>query len=200
MKRVLPFFVAALLLGAASQPALSQANAQATRAESLVQVASTEAVPVDLIENENPHLFDKYNDIRYNDEKARLDPFATSIRNAPRSQGYYIFYGSPQEPIGVAEGRADRAKNYLLYRRNLNEGEIVLVNGGYRENMTFELWLVPEGAPRPTPTPTVPASKANAATAATNTSRPARYRAEGGRGVGSPISSGTKRAARRRRD
>ena len=32
---------------------------------------------------------------------------------------------------------------------------IVVINGGYRDVNSFELWLVPQGAEAPRPTPTV---------------------------------------------
>ena len=34
-------------------------------------------------------------------------------------------------------------------------GRIVWVNGGYRENLTTEFWIVPNNADAPKPTPTV---------------------------------------------
>ena len=51
--------------------------------------------------------FDEYGNIRFNDEKARLDNFAIQLQNEPTSQGYIIGYGSCD-----AEGstRANRAK------------------------------------------------------------------------------------------
>src|SRR6185436_15015832 len=38
--------------------------------------------------------FDEYGNIRFNDEKARLDNFAVQLQNEPTSQGYIIAFGS----------------------------------------------------------------------------------------------------------
>src|SRR3989440_4475436 len=40
-----------------------------------------------------PVKFDTYGNIRFNDEKARLDNFAIQLQNEPNAQGYIIRYG-----------------------------------------------------------------------------------------------------------
>jgi len=39
--------------------------------------------------------------------------------------------------------------------RNLLKDKIILVNGGFRENLGVEIWLVPTDAELPEPTPDV---------------------------------------------
>lgn len=46
-------------------------------------------------------------------------------------------------------------KYYLSYHRGHDRQKIIVVLGGYREEASTELWIVPPGAPAPTPTPTV---------------------------------------------
>jgi hypothetical protein len=103
--------------------------------------------------------FDEYGNIAFNDEKARLDNFAIQLQNEPGAQGYIIAYGGRKGRAGEASARANRAKDYLVNTRGLEAGRIVTVDGGYREDLTVELWIVPTGATPPTATPTVQASE-----------------------------------------
>jgi hypothetical protein len=106
-----------------------------------------------------PQQFDTYGRIARNDEKARLDNFAIQLQNDPGAQGYIIAYGGRRGPAGEAQTRADFAKNYLVNSRGIDPGRIVTVDGGFREEATTELWLVPGGATPPTATPNVDASE-----------------------------------------
>ncbi len=103
--------------------------------------------------------FDEYGNIAFNDEKARLDNFAIELQNNPGSQGYIIAYGGRKARVNEAQSRADRAKDYLVNTRQIDAGRIVTVDGGYREDLTVELWICPTGATAPSATPTVDASE-----------------------------------------
>jgi hypothetical protein len=91
--------------------------------------------------------FDEYGNIRFNDEKARLDNFAIQLQNQPTAQGYYIVYGSCE---GEGAARAQRAKDYLVNNRGIDASRIVVVDGGCRADLGVELWIVPQGADAPT--------------------------------------------------
>jgi hypothetical protein len=102
---------------------------------------------------------DEYGNIRFNDEKARLDNFAIELQNDPTAQGYLICYGGRRGRAGEAQARCDRAKNYLTTTRGIDASRIVTVDGGYREDLTVELWVVPSGATPPAASPTVDPSQ-----------------------------------------
>jgi len=91
--------------------------------------------------------FDEYGNIRFNDEKARLDNYAIQLQNSPGSQGVIIAFGSCE---GEAQARADRAKDYLVNTRGIEAGRITTVDGGCRAELTVQLWVVPSGADSPT--------------------------------------------------
>jgi hypothetical protein len=95
-----------------------------------------------------PTKFDEYGNIRFNDEKARLDNFAIELQNQPTTQGLIIAYGSCE---GEAQARADRAKGYLVNTRAIGAERVVTVDGGCRQALTVQLWLVPQGATAPAP-------------------------------------------------
>ena len=94
----------------------------------------------------NPTRFDEYGDIRFNDEKARLDNYAIQLQNTAGSQGYIIAYGTCE---GQGQTRADRAKNYLVNTRGIEAGRITTIDGGCRSDLAVELWVVPTGATAP---------------------------------------------------
>ncbi len=96
--------------------------------------------------NAQSSKFDEYGNIKFNDEKARLDNYAIQLQNQPGAQGYVVAYGSC---AGEAQARADRAKDYLVNTRQIDAGRLVTVDGGCRSDLSVELWIVPTGATPP---------------------------------------------------
>ena len=93
-----------------------------------------------------PTKFDEYGNIRFNDEKARLDNYAIQLQNQAGSTGYIIAYGSCE---GEGQSRADRAKDYLVNTRGIEAGRITTLDGGCRSALSVELWVVPTGGTPP---------------------------------------------------
>lgn len=93
-----------------------------------------------------PRLIDEYGNIRFNDEKARLDNYAIELQNNPTATGEILAYGACN---GEGQARADRAKNYLVTTRGIDAARITTVDGGCRAALTVQLWLVPQGATAP---------------------------------------------------
>ena len=98
---------------------------------------------------------DEYGDVTAGNEKARLDNFAIELQNDPTARGYLICYGGRRGPRGAARRRCDRAKNFLVASRGVDSRRLVAFDGGYREFLTVEAWIVPPGAAPPPPAPTV---------------------------------------------
>ncbi|HET6977692.1 MAG TPA: hypothetical protein VFI24_15280 [Pyrinomonadaceae bacterium] len=90
--------------------------------------------------------FDEYGNIRFNDEKARLDNYAIQLQNQPGSGGTIIVYGTCQ---GEGQQRGDRAKDYLVNTRGIEAGRITVVDGGCSSELKVQLWIVPSGAAAP---------------------------------------------------
>jgi hypothetical protein len=91
---------------------------------------------------------DEYGNIKFNDEKARLDAFASALQGTPGNQGYIVGYGA-YEGEGLA--RANRAKDYLVNTRGIDAGRITVVDGGCRAELWVQLFNCPPNAPAPTP-------------------------------------------------
>ena len=102
-----------------------------------------------------PRRFDEFPSVAFDDDKARMDNLAIELQNNPGSTAYVISYGGRSARPNQADRMNDRARAYLTGMRGISPERLVFVNGGHRENNTYEFWLVPQGAEPPTPTPTL---------------------------------------------
>jgi len=103
--------------------------------------------------------FDECDNCTFDDQKARLDNLAVELQNDPATIGYVIAYGGRTSPIGQIDRLMTRARDYLTNERGIDGSRIVIVNGGFRESDSVELWIVPRGATPPRATPTVQAGE-----------------------------------------
>ncbi|HSE33635.1 MAG TPA: hypothetical protein VLA93_18835, partial [Pyrinomonadaceae bacterium] len=94
--------------------------------------------------------FDEYGNIKFNDEKARLDNYAIQLQNQPGSSATIVVYGSC---AGEGQTRGDRAKDYLVNTRGIEASRITVVDAGCSSDLRVQLWIVPQGAAAPTPEP-----------------------------------------------
>ena len=108
--------------------------------------------------HENPsRQFDVCHTCSFDDQKARLDNLAVELQNDPTTTTYVIAYGGRTSRIGQADLLGTRARDYLVRQRGIDQSRIVVLHGGFREEDSVELWIVPRGAIPPQPTPTVQA-------------------------------------------
>ena len=102
---------------------------------------------------------DEYGAIRFEDEKARLDNFAIEVMNWPQAVGYVVGYDGRRPRRGEALRRIERAKRYLVTVRGIDASRVVLIEGGYREELTVELKIRSKDLPPPALSPTVDPSE-----------------------------------------
>lgn len=105
--------------------------------------------------------FDECNTCSYDDQKARLDNLAVELQHDPTTRAYIFAYGGRMSPLGQVEHLMSRAREYLVTLRGIDASRLTVVNGGFREEDSVELWVVPSGAAAPRPTPTVQAGDVN---------------------------------------
>lgn len=98
---------------------------------------------------------DEYGKVGHCDETARLDNFAIELQNEPGTTGYLLVYVGRNDLPSWTQGILKRAAAYLVEARGLESDRIKVVNGGYREERTTELWVVPKNDPPPQPSNTV---------------------------------------------
>ena len=101
--------------------------------------------------------FDECNSCSLDDQKARLDNLAIELQNDPSTRAHIIAYGGRTSPLNQVEKLMSRARDYLVTKRGIDASRLQIVNGGFREEDSVELWIVPSGAAAPRPTPTVQA-------------------------------------------
>ena len=90
---------------------------------------------------------DKYGNISWEDEKARLDNFAIQLMNDPNQIGYYYVVVGKESCKGEAQARAVRAKNYLIKVRHVDWATVVWRDIGYGDDFQVSIWLAPRGKP-----------------------------------------------------
>lgn len=115
--------------------------------------------------------FDEFPSIAYDDDKARLDNFAIQMQQEPESQGYIIVYSGRRSRAGQMQRLSERASSYLVRTRGLDASRLIVINGGFRDADTYELWVCPQGAPAPQASPTVSPSEARPGTGTTSPRR-----------------------------
>lgn len=99
--------------------------------------------------------FDVCSACSYDDQKARLDNLAIELQRDPSLSAYIISYGGRFSRTGTADRLGSRAKDYLVSKRAIDQSRIIVVNGGFREDETIQLWILPRGATPPQPSPTL---------------------------------------------
>lgn len=103
--------------------------------------------------------FDSFADISISDEQAILDNFAVTLENDPSAKGYIIVYAGRMARVNEAKTYSERAKQYLTGKRKIDKRRLIALDGGHRESLETELYVVPSHMPGPTPTPTIPSNE-----------------------------------------
>jgi hypothetical protein len=84
--------------------------------------------------------FDRYGDISWGNEMARLDNFAVALQQDPRLIGYIIVYAAKVSCVGEAQRKGLRAKKYLVERRGVSGDRVIWKDAGYLEQPYVMLW------------------------------------------------------------
>ena len=99
---------------------------------------------------------EEYGSIKDGEEAPRLDGFAANVTTS--DQAYIIVYAGRTSPRGHANTELRRIRAYLV-KAGVTADRIGAIDGGYKEEISHELWLVPIGADAPRPSPTVSAKE-----------------------------------------
>lgn len=98
-----------------------------------------------------PGPFDEMGDIQISDWLARADNLAVELQSRPAAKGYIVAYGVPNKLPGWPSRRANQVRGYLIQSRGIDAGRLEVVYGGYRDAVTYQLWVVEPGAQIPVP-------------------------------------------------
>ncbi|HYX71176.1 MAG TPA: hypothetical protein VE732_00275 [Nitrososphaera sp.] len=95
-------------------------------------------------------------------EMAHLDNYSIELQRNPSLRAYVIAYGGSR---GTArrEMKARRARihRYLVKERGIDSRRVLIIDGGFRNRLSIELWLVPESKELPKARPTISARRVN---------------------------------------
>lgn len=107
--------------------------------------------------------YDSYGKIPFEDAEARLDNFMFQLANmdegTPHYRGFIIVYAGRSAHAAEASAVAECAKNYLVKVREADPETIVAADGGYRDEFTVQLYIMPNDAYPPRLMPTVSPKK-----------------------------------------
>lgn len=115
--------------------------------------------------NQLPRKFDEYSKckqghpgcLNLEGEWARLDNFAVNLRDNPKLQGYIVGYKALQSLPGSSLRHINYVRN-LVRSRIVDDSRIHIIDAGYKENLTIELWLAPDCASIPSSSNPLPVS------------------------------------------
>lgn len=119
-----------------------------------VVVAYSDTISLRL-QNTPAEKIEEYTDYNCEDEMAVLDSYAVKIQSRPKSKAYIIVYGGQYRRRGEVAARMSRITYYLRTNRMISAKRIRIVNGGYRQSLMVELWLIMPGEAIPRPTPSL---------------------------------------------
>lgn len=84
-----------------------------------------------------------------------LDLLSNALHDDTATTGIIFVYGAKRDRRGNVERRVTCMENYMIQRRGIPSNRIRVLQGGYRQHATIELWVVPSGLQAPKPTPTL---------------------------------------------
>lgn len=93
--------------------------------------------------------FDEFGNVRAEDAMARLDHFALRLNSNPALQGLIIGHNKSDYGGGWLLREAYGYVDYLVSKRGIEASRIKFVEGEFRRDIGFELWLLPTGAVSP---------------------------------------------------
>jgi hypothetical protein len=101
-------------------------------------------------------IFEKYdNSKNAGERRERLDAFAVYLKENQHFQAYIMSYGGRRSYLGEAKTRGKSAKRYLVKSKGVKPSRITVIDAGYREDWTIELWYGVTGGSGPVPLPTI---------------------------------------------
>ncbi len=103
-------------------------------------------------------LSDEFGWIPCEDFRTRIDNFMVDLINRPDARGYVITYDGKYRgklPVfGETKLRTQTMIQHFKFRK-FPMNRVMFISGGYREDHTNRLYIVPKGAEPPKPEPTL---------------------------------------------
>lgn len=84
-----------------------------------------------------------------------IDSLATELKQNRTLGGYIVSYAGRQARPNEAREAAYDIRRFLIEKRGVRGRQLVAVDGGFREEASVELFLLPSGSATPKPNPTL---------------------------------------------
>ena len=100
-------------------------------------------------------LFRRYEEAdNVESRRKTLQSYAGLLRDAQMYDAWIRSYAGRRACVGEAKRRAEEARAFLL-RQGITEDRIKVIDAGYLNNWSVDLWVVVRGRPGPPPYPTL---------------------------------------------
>jgi len=93
----------------------------------------------------------EHGNVRWRDERRVLDHLADSFRKSDDHIIYFLIYPGENSCKDEARLRAMRARKYLVQRHKIPQKDVVWKTGGFRPDLSVQIWLLPKDKPLPQP-------------------------------------------------
>jgi hypothetical protein len=110
--------------------------------------SETTAVPV----APPPHMADEFGALPDAELAARVESIAASVPSG--DQVYFMAYAGRTDVRGYASATLRQIRSVAI-RSGISGDRLVTLDGGFREQAAFEVWVVPQGAEAPVPSPSI---------------------------------------------
>ena len=98
--------------------------------------------------------FDAFSGQPLENALALLDNFAIELTNGPEWKGYVVVYAGKRSSPRAVRRYARSLRRHLAVRRGVPAGRFMMMDGGYRDELTVELYLFRHDMPPPRARPT----------------------------------------------
>ena len=96
--------------------------------------------------------FDEFGAIPCAEEVARLDNYESQLRTERNALAVVVIYGGRLDTrLGEVTARLFSIRDHLMNHNSIDASRIILLDGGFRERLKIELWIIPSEA-RPSAT------------------------------------------------
>lgn len=110
---------------------------------------NTASCTTEVIARPKPRKTDQFAGIGWSEVQTRLQNYASQLQNEPAGAlGYVVVYGYRNS--AVERRRVNRLRAHLMETLNVKSVRVVYRPEEANRTLTFELWIVPNGAPEPT--------------------------------------------------
>lgn len=96
---------------------------------------------------------DEYGDLPFAEERVRLENFINRLQSNADTFGLIIIYTAERQRVSEADERATLIRDYLVNLRGIASERVITKDGGLREALTVELWMMPTKRPAYTNSP-----------------------------------------------